>query len=93
MLGYSTKEAPATSMLVVAFSSLSGFLAHIGEINLDLSLLISLCIAALAGSQIGSRLMYTSNFGLDEKLRVHFRKILGILLIFVAFFLQFQNGT
>lgn len=93
MLGYSTREAPATSMLVVAFSSLSGFLAHIAEIDIEIAFLAALCIAALAGSQIGSRLMYTSKLGLDSHLKVHFRHLFGGLLLFVAFFLQYWNGA
>ncbi|MBP2029728.1 putative membrane protein YfcA [Methanohalophilus levihalophilus] len=93
MLGYSTKEAPATSMLVVAFSSLSGFLAHVAEIDIEITFLAALCIAALAGSQIGSRLMYTRKLGLDSHLKIHFRHIFGVLLLFVAVMLQYWNGA
>ncbi|MDK2893094.1 sulfite exporter TauE/SafE family protein [Methanohalophilus sp.] len=91
MLGYSTKEAPATSMLVVTFSSLSGFLAHITDINIELPFLAALCITVLAGSQIGSRLMYTSKLGLDWRLKIHFRHIFGVLLLFIALLLQYRT--
>lgn len=91
LLGYGVHKAPATSMLIVMFSSASGFFAHISEINLEIRLIVTLCLAAFAGSQIGSRLMYMQTFGLNNHLKTYFRNIFGMFLLIVAFLLQYQK--
>ncbi|MGM0771148.1 MAG: sulfite exporter TauE/SafE family protein, partial [Halobacteriota archaeon] len=48
-LGFGIKAAPATSSLVVLFSSLSGFISHMGSLQIEPFLLAGLAVAALAG--------------------------------------------
>jgi uncharacterized membrane protein YfcA len=56
MIGFDPKRAAATSAFVVCFSSLSGFLGHLAMAHLG-GYLIAFAIAAIIGSQIGSRFM------------------------------------
>lgn len=90
LLGFGIKAAPATSALVVLFSSLSGFLSHIGSLQIDLLLLVAMALTALLGGQIGSRLMYLRH----DKLRVffekYFSKMLGLVLLFISVMLQYS---
>ncbi len=58
--GLDTKKAVGTSALIVTFISLFGFLSHMsqGEQHIDISILIFAGIAAFAGAQAGSRLIF-----------------------------------
>lgn len=58
--GLDTKKAVGTSSLIVAFISLFGFLSHMshGEHHIDISIMIFAGIAAFAGAQAGSRLIF-----------------------------------
>ena len=56
-IGFSAKHAAATSAFICTFSSLTGFLAHAKYGRIDITLTAISAIAALVGSQIGSRLM------------------------------------
>ena len=57
MMGYKTKEAAATTAMVVTFSSASGYLGHTaqGEMNWELTVIV--IIAVIIGSQLGGRYM------------------------------------
>jgi hypothetical protein len=90
LLGYGVREAPATSMLVVAFSSASAFLAHMGAINFGWFSLFILCLSSFAGSQVGSRLMYTGAFNLDSRIKTHFKHLFGVVLLVIAVLLQYS---
>ncbi len=59
-LGLETKKAVGTSALTVTFISLFGFLSHMsqGEQHIDVSIMIFAGIAAFAGAQAGSRLIF-----------------------------------
>lgn len=56
-MGYKTKEAAATTAFVVTFSSLSGYLGHVAEGNMNWSLTIIVIIAVIIGSQLGGSFM------------------------------------
>ncbi|UGV41223.1 sulfite exporter TauE/SafE family protein [Methanococcoides orientis] len=90
LLGFGIKSAPATSALVVLFSSLSGFLSHIGSLQIDLSLLAAMGFTALVGGQIGSRLMYLRHDKLRLFFEQYFSKILGMVLLLIAVMLQWS---
>ena len=76
--GIDPKEAIGTTALVVIFSSLSGFISHLGVGNLDILFILITAGASILGAVIGSWLM-------TDKLKPGvIKKILGIILISVA---------
>ncbi|MDA8345383.1 MAG: sulfite exporter TauE/SafE family protein [Thermaerobacter sp.] len=56
-IGYDTKRAAATTAYIVTFSSFSGFLGHVGHMAIDWPLLISLVLAVIVASLLGSWFM------------------------------------
>ncbi|MDO8726964.1 MAG: sulfite exporter TauE/SafE family protein [Candidatus Methanoperedens sp.] len=60
LFGLDTKKAVGTSAFIVTFISLSGFLSHMsqGGQNIDVNILIFAGLAAFAGAQAGSRLIF-----------------------------------
>ena len=60
LFGLETKKAVGTSAFIVTFISLSGFLSHIslGGQNIDMNIMIFAGLAAFAGAQAGSRLIF-----------------------------------
>lgn len=56
-LGYPTKKAAATTAFIVTFSSFSGFLGHVAEGHIDLTLAALTLVAVIAGSQLGAWFM------------------------------------
>lgn len=56
-MGYRTKEAAATTALVVTFSSFSGYLGHAAQGEMNWTLTIIVVIAVIIGSQLGGRYM------------------------------------
>jgi len=57
MMGYKTKEAAATTALVVTFSSFSGYFGHVTQGKMNWPLTIVVVIAVIIGSQLGGRYM------------------------------------
>lgn len=58
-MGYRTKEAAATTALVVAFSSFSGYLGHVAQGHFDWRLALVVVPAVIVGSQLGAHSMST----------------------------------
>ncbi len=60
LFGLETKKAVGTSAFIVTFISLSGFLSHMsqGGQNIDMNVLLFAGLAAFAGAQAGSRLIF-----------------------------------
>ncbi|MBC8460225.1 MAG: sulfite exporter TauE/SafE family protein [Deltaproteobacteria bacterium] len=56
-LGLSTKIAAASSMFIVCFSSLTGFITHASITTIDWSFVLPAAACSFAGGQIGSRIM------------------------------------
>ncbi len=57
VLGFAPKNAAATSSFICAFSSLTGFLTHASQAQVNWSLYLAGVIAAIIGAQLGSRFM------------------------------------
>lgn len=57
VLGFAPKNAAATSSFICAFSSLTGFLSHVSQAQVDWSLYSAGIIATVIGAQLGSRFM------------------------------------
>jgi uncharacterized membrane protein YfcA len=79
VLGLETRSAIATSAFIITFMSLSGFLGYLGfSSELDIRLLIYAGIAAFAGAQVGSKIIFrriSSNA---------INRIFAIILLFVV---------
>lgn len=58
-MGYRTKEAAATTAFVVTFSSLSGYLGHVAEGQMNWTLTAVVVLAVILGSQLGGTFMST----------------------------------
>ena len=77
-LGIDPKEAVGTTALVVIFSSMSGFISHLGAGDINTLFVVITSGAAIVGALIGSWLM-------TDKLKPHIiKRILGVILIAVA---------
>lgn len=77
-LGFPAKLAAGTSSFVCSVSALSGFLAHVKHSSLHLNTIIFGVIAAITGSQLGSRFMVKKIS--ERKLNLLF----GILLLLIG---------
>jgi len=60
ILGFEMKNAVATSAYIITFTSLSGFIGHVGfgVQTLDLRVLFYTGMAAFAGAQVGSKMIF-----------------------------------
>ena len=78
-----TKAAAATTMFIVVFSSITGFVAHVSLGRTDWKFILTAALFSFAGGQIGSRIM-------AERLKGQtVRRIFGVvLLVFVFKLLQ-----
>lgn len=56
-MGYPTKQAAATTAMVVTFSSFSGFLGHVAHGSFPLNITLLTALAVIIGSQAGARFM------------------------------------
>ncbi len=77
-IGYDTKRAAATTAYIVTFSSFSGFLGHVGSMRIEWPLLLSVVLAVVVASLLGSWFM--ANRAKPEWVKWFY----GILLLGVA---------
>ncbi len=89
-LGFGIKRAPATSCMIVLFSSLAGFVSHVQDASPDAGLTISLGIAVLIGGQIGSQLMHMKHEAVERYSQLYFKKVFGVVLLIVAVLLRYS---
>jgi len=77
-MGIESKNASATTCFIVIFSSLSGFLGHLGTGSIDLNLVLFTSIASISGALLGSWLM-------TDKLKSgQVKKVIAMVLVLVA---------
>ncbi|KOP23012.1 permease [Hapalosiphon sp. MRB220] len=78
------KQAIGTSLLIIAFNSVAGFVGYLGHISLNWSLMLSFIIAASAGTIPGA---YLAQFVPANRLQKSF----GYFLLAVAAWVLVQN--
>lgn len=78
MMGYKTKEAAATTAFVVTFSSISGYLGHASQGNMNWWLTAIVVVAVIIGSQLGGRFMT------QKAKSKHVKIIYAVLLLLIA---------
>ncbi len=77
-MGINSKNASATTAFIVIFSSISGFIGHVGSESINAMLVVCAGIASITGALLGSWLM-------TEKLKSkHVKRIIGVVLLMVA---------
>ncbi|MDD0853296.1 sulfite exporter TauE/SafE family protein [Halobacteriovorax sp. GB3] len=86
LAGISMKEAIGTSLLIIAFNSLSGFLGYLGQIEVPWKFLLSFSFMTTVGIFIGS---YFVQYVSQQKLK----KIFAIFLIFMGSAILYKNRT
>lgn len=78
------KEAIGTSLLIIVFNSIAGFLGYWGKVDLDLHLMVSFTFIAAIGTLVGTHFSHR----IDAK---GLQKGFGYFLIAVAAFVLFQQ--
>ena len=78
------KEAIGTSLLIIVFNSIAGFLGYWGKVDLDLHLMVSFTFIAAIGTLVGTHFYHR----IDAK---GLQKGFGYFLIAVASFVLFQQ--
>jgi len=78
------KQAIGTSLLIIVFNSVAGFLGYVGHVSLNWNLMLSFIVAASAGTILGA---YMAEFVPANKLQKSF----GYFLLAVAALVLVQN--
>jgi uncharacterized membrane protein YfcA len=78
------KKAIGTSLLIIVFNSLAGFLGYLGHVSLNWNLILSFIVAASAGTIFGA---YLAEFVPANKLQKSF----GYFLLAIAALVLMQN--
>ena len=78
MMGYKTKEAAATTAFVVTFTSISGYLGHVSQVQMNWWHTGIVVIAVIIGSQLGGRYMT------QKAKSKHVKIIYAIVLLLIA---------
>lgn len=76
------KEAIGTSLLIIAFNSVAGFLGYFGQVSLDYHLMVSFTFFAVLGILLGS---YLSGFVDAKNLQQGFAYFLMAIAAFILF--------
>jgi hypothetical protein len=82
--GIPMKEAIGTSLIIITFKSMTGFLGYLGQVNLDWNLMISFAIAASLGTITGA---YLTRFIEAKELQ----KAFGYFVLAVGIFVLIQH--
>ncbi|MDY0387711.1 MAG: sulfite exporter TauE/SafE family protein [Methanolobus sp.] len=78
ILGFTIKQAAASSGFIVLFTSLSAFMAHLSSWNPDPSMVAPVVVASFLGAQLGSHLMH-------GKIKAEtLQKAFGVVLLIIA---------
>lgn len=83
-VGMPIHMAIGTSLIVITMNSLAGFLGHMSNLPLDLSLMILFIVGGIPGTLLGTRL----GRRLDAS---HLRKAFAVFVIGLAVFLLYDN--
>lgn len=83
-MGYRTKEAAATTALVVTFSSFSGYFGHVTQGQMNWPLTVVVVLAVLIGSQLGAR--YMTRKAKSKQVKI----IYAVVLLLIAFKMVFD---
>jgi uncharacterized membrane protein YfcA len=78
------KEAIGTSLIIITFKSITGFLGYLGQVNLDWNLMISFAITASLGTITGA---YLTRFIEAKELQ----KAFGYFVLAVGIFVLVQH--
>jgi uncharacterized protein len=82
--GLPMKEAIGTSLVIITLNSVSGFLGYLGQVDLNLTLLVSFTLAASCGTIAGAWL----NRRMDAR---HLQTGFGYFVLVVAGFVLFKG--
>lgn len=82
--GIPMKEAIGTSLIIITFKSITGFLGYLGQVNLDWNLMISFAIAASLGTISGA---YLTRFIEAKQLQ----KAFGYFVLAIGIFVLIQH--
>jgi uncharacterized membrane protein YfcA len=82
--GLPMKEAIGTSLVIITLNSASGLLGYLGQVELDMTLLVSFTLAASGGTIAGAWL----NRRIDAR---HLQTGFGYFVLVVAGFVLFQG--
>lgn len=82
--GIPMKEAIGTSLIIITFKSITGFMGYLGQVNLDWNLMISFAIAASVGTLTGA---YLTRFIEAKQLQ----KAFGYFVLAIGVFVLVQH--
>ncbi|MFN2396383.1 MAG: sulfite exporter TauE/SafE family protein [Bacteroidales bacterium] len=83
MMGYKTKEAAATTALVVTFSSISGYFGHIAQGEMNWPLTIIVVVTVIIGSQLGGS--YMTQKAKSKQVKIIYAIVLLLIAIKMVF--------
>lgn len=86
-MGYPTKQAAATTSLVAAFSSFSGFAGHVAQGHFPLTITLIAVVAILVGALSGARFMA------DKAKPKWVKQSYAVILVLIALKLLWEAGS